>query len=236
MSAASVASGQQRGGNVQTSFVGLIDSKAYCDRLIQACRAITGKTEQKLLHRESVFRLATSASAAPPAKPLQYELRLRLGKTTSSDSEKFVQPMSLICYGETLPVHPSTDRVFRPEDSKRRLPKPSLRRVVEVEVGHTCDEFLKLFGFDVDYIFIRSGQQFICGTNDRCTIMISEIHQLHAQQQTPKLEKDAAGKPVDNVYLVEVLAVSADETAASVEVAVRDVLALADKLSPYVTL
>jgi len=219
---------------VQAALIGLLDSKPYCDRLIQACRAITGRSEQKLLHRESTYKLSQPPGSSQ--KQLQYELRVRLGKTASSDSDKFVQPMSLICYGDSLPVHPSTDKVFRPEDSKRRLPKPSLRRVVEVEVGHTCDEFLKLFGFEVDYIYIRSGQQFVCGTNDRCSIMISEIHQLQSQQQTPKLERDAAGKIVDHVYLVEVLAVSADETPASVEVAVRDVLALADKLSPYVTL
>jgi hypothetical protein len=54
-------------------------------------------------------------------------------------------------------------------------------------------------------------------------------------EQTPKLETDRNGSSVDNLWLVEVT-VTGDETAVSVESAVKMLAAFSEKLSPYVTL
>ena len=55
--------------------------------------------------------------------------------------------------------------------------------VLQVEVGPTCDEFMKLLGFESDYVFIRSGHLFHCGIEDRCCIQISELHKMQASNQ-----------------------------------------------------
>ncbi|KAJ1486135.1 hypothetical protein T484DRAFT_1944121 [Baffinella frigidus] len=219
------ALGGMRGGGVQAQLIGLVDSKELHARLIQALRAISGNKELKLLHRETVFKLP--AAAGGTARP-GYELRVRLGKSPAP-------AMSLLCLGGPI-TFPCGERLLRSEDTKRRLPQPALRKVVEVEVGHTGDEMLKLMGFETDHVFIRSGHQFHCSLHDRCTIMVSEIHKLQTQQQTPKLEVDAAGNVVNDVYLVEVVSVSGDDSVLGMESAVRDVLHLADKLAPFVTL
>mmetsp|Transcript_7612 Transcript_7612/g.17331 ORF Transcript_7612/g.17331 Transcript_7612/m.17331 type:complete len:265 (-) Transcript_7612:103-897(-) len=232
----------QRGGSIQATLVGLVDKRPIYEQLMHACRGISGVLEQKLLHRESVYRAAPQGTT--PTRT-SYQLRVRLGKTTANESgtEKFVQPMSLLCVGDPVPFPSNLEKFLKSEDGKRHLPKPSIRRVVEVDVGHTCDEMLKLLGFETDFVFIRSGQQFFFGAQDRCTVMISELHKLQTSdatkpqaQQTPKLETDMQGNPVDNIFLVEVLAQSLDDTMPSVEAAVREVLYLADKLSPFVTL
>mmetsp|Transcript_16595 Transcript_16595/g.55329 ORF Transcript_16595/g.55329 Transcript_16595/m.55329 type:complete len:269 (-) Transcript_16595:1670-2476(-) len=236
----------QRGGSIQATLVGLVDKRLMYEQLMHACRGIAGLTEQKLLHRESVYRAAPQGpSQGASTTRSSYQLRVRLGKTSTNESgtDKFVQPMSLLCVGDPVPFPANLEKFLKSEDGKRPLPKPSIRRVVEVDVGHTCDEMLKLLGFETDFVFIRSGQQFFFGAQDRCSVMISELHKLQSSeanktqtQQTPKLETDVQGNPVDNIFLVEVLAQSLDDTMPSVEAAVREVLYLADKLSPFVTL
>jgi len=56
--------------------------------------------------------------------------------------------MSLLCLGDSIPFpqNVNAERMLRSEDTKRKLPKPALRKVYEVEVGQTCDEMLKLMG------------------------------------------------------------------------------------------
>ena len=93
------------------------------------------------------------------------------------------------------------EKYLRASESKlRRLPKPSLRKMIDVEVSYTFEEMLRLLGFEVDYSFIRSGHQFSLGPHGRTTIRISEIHrfqkdtnpnQQQAQKPTSKLEVDA---------------------------------------------
>jgi hypothetical protein len=53
----------------------------------------------------------------------------------------------------------------------------------QVDVGSTCDEFMKLLGFESDYVFIRSGHLFHCGSEDRCCIQISEVHKMMQANQ-----------------------------------------------------
>ena len=239
-----MASAPRSGACIQMTLVGLVDSKQQHEQLMHACRALAGKPEQQLLHKESVYK----ASAAANPGRVNYQLMLRLGKTASGSGdggEKYVQPMSLLWVGESIPFPSSLEKHLRGEESRhRRLPKPSLRKMIEVEVGHTSEDMLKSLGFEVDYVFIRSGHQFVLGPHGRSTIMISEIHRFQkeggaAQQQqktTPKLEVDASGADVPNIFLVELSAVSADESPKSVEGAAVEVLQLADKLSAYIDL
>ena len=71
-----------------------------------------------------------------------------------------------------------------------------------MDVSSTCDEVLKLMGFDSDYVFIRSGHFFTTGLDNRTTITISELHKLQDKALTPKIETDRAGKQLDDLWLV----------------------------------
>mmetsp|Transcript_2042 Transcript_2042/g.5343 ORF Transcript_2042/g.5343 Transcript_2042/m.5343 type:complete len:239 (+) Transcript_2042:1-717(+) len=227
---------QRSQSGIQAQLVGLIDDKSKLERLLQACRGICGRTEQKLLHRETVYKLAYQSVQPNGSRGPNYELRYRLGKISTSEPDKPVQPMSLICIGDSIPLPKTCEKLFPPDtDVTRRISKPNLRKIVEVEVGSTCDEFMKLLGFEQDFVFIRSGHVFQCGSDDRCCIQISEIHKIQGSNQTPKFEVDRSGNPVDNLWLVEIN-VNCDETSPSVDSGIKMMISFCEKLSPYVSL
>ncbi len=58
-----------------------------------------------------------------------------------------------------------------------------MTRSGQVDVGSTCDDFMKMLGFESDYVFIRSGHLFYCGSEDRCCIQISELHKMMQANQ-----------------------------------------------------
>ena len=181
---------------MQATLVGLIDNRAHYEQLLHACRAMSGKPEQHLLHKESVYKasprlfliafriqsyafeyalaiitcqptltgiyfvlhsysestnaflmlnMITHPQVSPhhnpnPGSRSNYQLLLRLGKIPAAnadpaDKDKYVQPMSLIWVSDVVPCPSSFDKHLRGEESKRRLPKPSLRKIIEVEVG-----------------------------------------------------------------------------------------------------
>mmetsp|Transcript_8010 Transcript_8010/g.19910 ORF Transcript_8010/g.19910 Transcript_8010/m.19910 type:complete len:252 (+) Transcript_8010:273-1028(+) len=227
--------GTKTGQSVQIQLVGMVDSKVMHERLLHTCRGICGKVEHKLLHRETVYKQMAPAPGLPPPRA-SYELRVRLGKTASTDSEKFVQPVSMSCLGDFASFPAQAEKYLKLDDQRRRLQKPTLRKMVEVDVGPAYDEVLRMLGFEQDFVFIRSGQMFQTGVDGRTTILISELHKLHVQQQTPKLEMDAKGNPVDDVWLIEVITCSESEGSPGLDSAIKEHLLLADKLQPYVTL
>ena len=63
------AQGRADPNRIQATLVGLVDSKEMHNNLIQALRAWSGNKEQKLLHRESVFKLPQAAGGT--ARPDQ---------------------------------------------------------------------------------------------------------------------------------------------------------------------
>jgi hypothetical protein len=83
-----------------------------------------------------------------PGSRSNYQLLLRLGKIPAAnadpaDKDKYVQPMSLIWVSDVVPCPSSFDKHLRGEESKRRLPKPSLRKIIEVEVGAHIQTMLR---------------------------------------------------------------------------------------------
>ena len=126
---------QGKTNSVQGQVVGLVDSKAKFEKLMHACRGICGRLEQKLLHRETVFKLPPPQQSA--GQPLQrasnYEIRYRLGKIATSEPDKFVQPMSLIYIGDSIALPRNCEKFFTQDaDAVKKLPKPTLRKVIEV--------------------------------------------------------------------------------------------------------
>ncbi len=47
---------------MQATLVGLIDNRAHYEQLLHACRAMSGKPEQHLLHKESVYKASPRLS------------------------------------------------------------------------------------------------------------------------------------------------------------------------------
>ena len=121
---------------IQCLVVGLVDSKAKLEKLMHACRGICGRSEQKLLHRETVYKLPNQPVQAAGQRASNYEIRYRLGKIATSEPDKFVQPMSLIYIGDPIPL-PRTCEKFFPQDvdAPKKCPKPTLRKVIEVRQG-----------------------------------------------------------------------------------------------------
>jgi hypothetical protein len=135
-----VTAGQNKIGKseskmIQGQVVGLVDSKAKLEKLMHACRGICGRSEQKLLHRETVYKLPNQPVQVAGQRASNYEIRYRLGKIATSEPDKFVQPMSLIYIGDPFPF-PRTCEKFFPQDvdAAKKVPKPTLRKVIEVRL------------------------------------------------------------------------------------------------------
>ena len=119
--------------SIQAQVVGMVDSKGKLEKLLNACRGITGRVEQKLLHRETVYKLTNHPAAPAGPKNVNYELRYRLGKIGTSEPDKFVQPMSLIFIADPTPLPRAYEKYFQQEaEAGRRLVKPTTRKIVEV--------------------------------------------------------------------------------------------------------
>jgi hypothetical protein len=120
---------------VQGQVVGLVDNKAKLEKLMHACRGICGRSEQKLLHRETVYKLPNQPAQATGQRASNYEIRYRLGKIATSEPDKFVQPMSLIYLGDPLPLPRTCEKFFPDVDAVKKLPRPTLRKVIEVRLN-----------------------------------------------------------------------------------------------------
>jgi hypothetical protein len=119
---------------IQVQVVGLVDSKAKLEKLMHACRGICGRSEQKLLHRETVYKLPNQPVQSAGQRSSTYEIRYRLGKIATSEPDKFVQPMSLIYIGDHFPLPRTCEKIFD-ADAPKRVPKPTIRKVIEVRRG-----------------------------------------------------------------------------------------------------
>lgn len=120
---------------VQGQVIGLVDSKAKLEKLMHACRGICGRLEQKLLHRETVYKLPNQQAQPTGQRTSNYEIRYRLGKISTGEPDKYVQPMSLIYLGDPLPLPRACEKFFPADaDAVKKLSKPTLRKVIEVLV------------------------------------------------------------------------------------------------------
>mmetsp|Transcript_26020 Transcript_26020/g.61362 ORF Transcript_26020/g.61362 Transcript_26020/m.61362 type:complete len:240 (-) Transcript_26020:14-733(-) len=212
---------------MQCMLLGAVHKDRHAE-IISVLRGISGQEPSELNQRELTYIPSSRVASGPgPTQTGANDLRVRSDHTSKGQS------LTLIYVGE-LQQLPATVLQKLPENQEIA---PTIRQMVSVEVG--CNQhlqhFLSAIGYKLDFQFMRKGDSFILPTTtkSRLQVTVSMI-----------CEMDKLNKPselVDDTYLVELTATSDAATQGpaldtQLTDVVKEMMALAECLAPYVTM